>query len=530
MVKQENIRNFSIIAHIDHGKSTLAACEGALLVVDASQGIEAQTLANTYLAMDNDLEIRPVVNKIDLPAADPARVKHEIEDILALPAMDAPEISAKMGINIPAVLEDVVQNIPAPTGDVNAPLRALIFDSYYDAYKGVIVYFRVMEGTLRKGMNVKMMASGAQHQVLECGLLRPLGYEPCDKLEAGQVGYFTASIKDVKTTEVGDTVTGADDPAAEPLPGYRKAQPMVYCGVYTEDGSKYPDLRDALEKLQLNDASLTFEPESSVALGFGFRCGFLGMLHSEIIQERLEREFDLDLVTTLPSVIYEVTKTDGTLVRVDNPHNYPDPASIAEAREPFVKVSILTPNEYVGNIMPLCQDRRGEFKDMQYLDTNLVELHYQMPLNEIIYDFFDTLKAHTKGYASLDYELSEYRASDLVKVDLLLNGEQVDALSFIAHRDKAYPRARRLCEKLKENIPRQLFEVPIQAAIGGRIIARETVKAMRKDVLAKCYGGDITRKKKLLEKQKEGKKRMRQLGSVEVPQEAFMAVLKLDDD
>ena len=601
MVKQENIRNFSIIAHIDHGKSTLAdrlleqcgavaerdmenqildnmdlekergitikaravtfdykaqdgetytlnlidtpghvdfnyevsrslaACEGALLVVDASQGIEAQTLANTYLAMDNDLEIRPIVNKIDLPAADPARVKHEIEDILALPAMDAPEISAKVGINIPAVLEDVVQNIPAPTGDVNAPLRALIFDSYYDAYKGVIVYFRIMEGTLRRGMNVRMMASGAQHQVLECGLLRPLGYEPCDVLEAGQVGYLTASIKDVKTTEVGDTVTSADDPAAEPLPGYRKAQPMVYCGVYTEDGSKYPDLRDALEKLQLNDASLTFEPESSVALGFGFRCGFLGMLHSEVIQERLEREFDLDLITTLPSVIYKVTKTDGTQVLVDNPHNYPDPAAIAEAREPYVKVTILSPNEYVGNIMPLCQERRGEFKDMQYLDTNLVELHYQMPLNEIIYDFFDTLKAHTKGYASLDYELSDYRPSDLVKVDLLLNGDQVDALSFIAHRDKAYPRARRLCEKLKDNIPRQLFEVPIQAAIGGRIIARETVKAMRKDVLAKCYGGDITRKKKLLEKQKEGKKKMRNLGTVQLPTEAFMAVLKLDE-
>ena len=601
MIKQENIRNFSIIAHIDHGKSTLAdrlleqcgavaerdmenqildnmdlekergitikaravtfdykaadgetytlnlidtpghvdfnyevsrslaACEGALLVVDASQGIEAQTLANTYLAMDNDLEIRPIVNKIDLPAADPARVKHEIEDILALPAMDAPEISAKMGVNIPAVLEDVVQNVPAPTGDVDAPLRALIFDSYYDAYKGVIVYFRVMEGTLRKGMTVKMMASGAQHQVLECGLLRPLGYEPCEALEAGQVGYFTASIKDVKTTEVGDTVTGAEDPAAEPLPGYRKAQPMVYCGVYTEDGSKYPDLRDALEKLQLNDASLTFEPESSVALGFGFRCGFLGMLHSEVIQERLEREFDLDLITTLPSVIYKVTKTDGTEVAVDNPHNYPDPASIAEAREPYVKVTILSPNDYVGNIMPLCQERRGEFKDMQYLDTNLVELHYQMPLNEIIYDFFDTLKAHTKGYASLDYELSDYRPSDLVKVDLLLNGDQVDALSFIAHRDKAYPRARRLCEKLKDNIPRQLFEVPIQAAIGGRIIARETVKAMRKDVLAKCYGGDITRKKKLLEKQKEGKKKMRNLGTVQLPTEAFMAVLKLDE-
>ncbi len=600
-MKQENIRNFSIIAHIDHGKSTLAdrlleqcgavseremesqlldnmdlekergitikaravtfdykaedgetytlnlidtpghvdfnyevsrslaACEGAVLVVDASQGIEAQTLANTYLAMEGDLEIRPVVNKIDLPAADPQRVKHEIEDILALPAMDAPEISAKVGLNIPAVLEDVVKNIPAPAGDANAPLKALIFDSYYDAYKGVIVYFRVMEGTVKKGMNIRMMASGAEHQVLECGLLRPLGYEPCDVLSAGQVGYLTASIKNVRDTEVGDTITCADSPAAQALPGYRKAQSMVYCGVYTEDGSKYPDLREALEKLQLNDASLTFEPESSVALGFGFRVGFLGMLHSEVIQERLEREFDLDLITTLPSVIYKVTKTDGTLVNVDNPHNYPDPASIAEAQEPFVKVTIITPNDYVGNIMPLCQDRRGEFKDMQYLDTRLVEMHYQMPLNEIIYDFFDTLKAHTKGYASLDYELSEYRTSDLVKVDLLLNGDQVDALSFIAHRDKAYPRARRLCEKLKENIPRQLFEVPIQAAIGGRVIARETVKAMRKDVLAKCYGGDITRKKKLLEKQKEGKKKMRNLGTVQLPTEAFMAVLKLDE-
>ncbi len=518
--------------HVDFGyevSRSLAACEGAVLVVDASQGIEAQTLANTYLALDNDLEIRPVVNKIDLPAADPERVKHEIEDIIGIPALDAPEISAKMGLNIPAVLEDVAANIPAPAGDPDAPLRALIFDSYYDAYKGVIVYFRIVDGTLKKGMSIRMMASGAQYQILECGLLRPLGYESCAQLQAGQVGYLTASIKNVRDTEVGDTITGVEHPAAEALPGYRKAQSMVYCGVYTEDGSKYPDLRDALEKLQLNDASLTFEPESSAALGFGFRCGFLGMLHTEVIQERLEREFDLDLITTLPSVIYKVTKTDGTVVNVDNPHNYPDPSVIAEAQEPFVKVSILTPNEYVGNIMPLCQDRRGEFKDMQYLDTNLVELHYQMPLNEIIYDFFDTLKAHTKGYASLDYELSDYRTSDLVKVDLLLNGDQVDALSFIAHRDKAYPRARRLCEKLKENIPRQLFEVPIQAAIGGRIIARETVKAMRKDVLAKCYGGDITRKKKLLEKQKEGKKRMRQLGTVEVPQEAFMAVLKLDD-
>ena len=598
---QSKIRNFSIIAHIDHGKSTLAdrlleacgavseremesqlldnmdlerergitikaravtlsyeaqdgetytlnlidtpghvdfnyevsrslaACEGAVLVVDASQGIEAQTLANTYLALDNDLEIRPVINKIDLPAADPMRVKHEIEDIIGIPALEAPEISAKAGVNIPAVLEDVVQNIPAPAGDPAAPLRALIFDSYYDAYKGVIVYFRIMDGTLKKGMSIRMMASDVQYQVLECGLLRPLGYEPCAQLQAGQVGYLTASIKNVQHTEVGDTITGVEDPAKEPLPGYRKAQSMVYCGVYTEDGSKYPDLRDALEKLQLNDASLTFEPESSVALGFGFRCGFLGMLHMEVIQERLEREFDLDLITTLPSVIYKVTKSDGTVVNVDNPHNYPDPAVIAMAEEPYVKVSIISPNEYVGNIMPLCQDRRGEFKDMQYLDTHLVELHYQMPLNEIIYDFFDTLKAHTKGYASLDYELSDYRESDLVKVDLLLNGDQVDALSFIAHREKAYPRARRLCEKLKENIPRQLFEVPIQAAIGGRIIARETVKAMRKDVLAKCYGGDITRKKKLLEKQKEGKKKMRNLGTVQLPTEAFMAVLKLDE-
>ncbi len=601
MTDLSHIRNFSIIAHIDHGKSTLAdrllekcgavaerdmesqlldnmdlekergitikaravsfhykaqngetyllnlidtpghvdfnyevsrslaACEGAVLVVDATQGIEAQTLANTYLAMEHNLEILPVVNKIDLPAADPKRVKDEIENILALPAEDAPEISAKMGINIDAVLEDIVQNIPAPKGDVNAPLRALIFDSYYDSYKGVIVYMRLMDGAIRPGMDVKMMATGATYKVVECGLMKPFGLEPTDCLQAGDVGYFTASIKTVSSTQVGDTVTGVENPAAEPLPGYRKVQPMVYCGIYTEDGSKYPDLRDALEKLQLNDASLSFEPESSVALGFGFRCGFLGMLHMEVIQERLEREFDLDLVTTLPSVIYEVTCTDGSLVRVDNPHNYPDPARIDHAQEPYVKVTIITPNDYVGNIMPMCQDRRGEFKDMQYLDTNLVELHYQMPLNEIIYDFFDTLKANTKGYASLDYELSGYRDSELVKVDILLNGDQVDALSFIAHKDKAYPRARKLCEKLKENIPRQLFEVPIQAAIGGRIIARETVKAMRKDVLAKCYGGDITRKKKLLEKQKEGKKKMRSLGSVQIPTEAFLAVLKLDE-
>ena len=602
MTDQSKIRNFSIIAHIDHGKSTLsdrmielcgaveqrqmesqlldnmdlerergitikaravrmdykaadgetyclnlidtpghvdfnyevsrslAACEGAVLVVDAAQGVEAQTLANTYLALDHDLEIRPVLNKIDLPAADPERVKHEIEDIIGLPALDAPEISAKQGINIPAVLEDIVNNVPAPAGDPAAPLKALIFDSQYDPYLGVIVYFRVMEGTIRPGMQVRLMASGAQYNVLDCGYLRPLGMESAKELSAGEVGWFTASIKTVKDTRVGDTITEAVRPTADPLPGYRPAQAMVYCGVYTEDGSKYPDLRDALEKLQLNDASLSFEPESSIALGFGFRCGFLGMLHMEIIQERLEREFDLDLITTLPSVIYEVTKTDGTLVRVDNPHNYPDPGSIKEAMEPYANVSIISPPDYVGSIMPLCQDRRGEYKDMQYLDTNLVEIRYLMPLNEIIYDFFDTLKAKTRGYASLDYELDEYRPSDLVKVDLLLNGDQVDALSFIAHREKAYKRARRICEKLKENIPRQMFEVPIQAAIGGKVIARETLKALRKDVLAKCYGGDITRKKKLLEKQKEGKKKMRSLGTVQMPTEAFMAVLKLDDE
>ena len=519
--------------HVDFNyevSRSLAACEGAVLVVDATQGVEAQTLANTYLALEHDLEILPVFNKIDLPAADPMKAKHEVEDIIGLPALDAPEISAKMGINIPAVLEDIVQNVPAPTGDPNAPLKALVFDSQYDPYLGVIVYFRVMEGTLKKGMAVKMMASGSQYNVLDCGYLKPLGMESCAQLSAGEVGWFTASIKNVKDTRVGDTITGVEQCAAEALPGYRPAQAMVYCGIYTEDGSKYPDLRDALEKLQLNDASLSFEPESSIALGFGFRCGFLGMLHMEIIQERLEREFDLDLVTTLPSVIYEVTKTDGSVVKVDNPHNYPDPGTIVEAREPYAKVSIISPPDYVGNIMPMCQDRRGEFKDMQYLDTNLVELHYSMPIGEIIYDFFDALKARTKGYASLDYELEGYRPSDLVKVDMLLNGDQVDALSFIVHKDKAYGRARRICEKLKENIPRQLFEVPVQAAIGGKIIARETVKAMRKDVLAKCYGGDITRKKKLLEKQKEGKKKMRSLGSVQLPTEAFMAVLKLDEE
>ena len=600
MIPQEDIRNFSIIAHIDHGKSTLsdrlielcgavearemepqlldnmdlerergitikaravgltyhrggktytlnlidtpghvdfnyevsrslAACEGAVLIVDASQGVEAQTLANTYLALDHDLEILPVINKIDLPAADPQRTKTEIEDIIGIPAMDAPEISAKQGINIQAVLDDIVDHVPAPKGDPNAPLQALVFDSQYDSYRGVIVLMRIVAGTLRRGMEVTMMSTGASYKVLEVGHLRPIGLDPCEELGCGDVGYFTASIKNVEDTRVGDTVTETARPAAEPLPGYRPARSMVYCGIYTEDGSKYPDLRDALEKLKLNDASLSFEPESSVALGFGFRCGFLGMLHMEIIQERLEREFDLDLITTLPSVIYRITKTDGTVLMIDNPHDYPNPASIEVAEEPFVNVSIITPQEFVGNIMPLCQDLRGEYKNMQYLDSRLVELHYEMPLNEIVYNFFDTLKARTKGYASLDYEFSSYHPSELVKVDMLLNGDQVDALSFIAHKDKAYGRARKLCEKLKENIPRQLFEIPVQAAIGGKIIARETVKALRKDVLAKCYGGDITRKKKLLEKQKEGKKKMRQLGTVQIPTEAFLAVLKLDE-
>ena len=590
MIPQEDIRNFSIIAHIDHGKSTLSdrlielcgavdqrEMEPQLLdnmdlerergitikaravgltyhrggktytlnlidtpghvdfnyevsrSLDASQGVEAQTLANTYLALEHDLEILPVINKIDLPAADPQRTKTEIEDIIGIPAMDAPEISAKQGINIQAVLDDIVDHVPAPKGNPNAPLQALVFDSQYDSYRGVIVLMRIVAGTLRRGMEVTMMFTGASYKVLEVGHLRPIGLDPCDELGCGDVGYFTASIKNVEDTRVGDTVTETARPAAEPLPGYRPARSMVYCGIYTEDGSKYPDLRDALEKLKLNDASLSFEPESSVALGFGFRCGFLGMLHMEIIQERLEREFDLDLITTLPSVIYRITKTDGTVLMIDNPHDYPNPASIEVAEEPFVNVSIITPQEFVGNIMPLCQDLRGEYKNMQYLDSRLVELHYEMPLNEIVYNFFDTLKARTKGYASLDYEFSSYHQSELVKVDMLLNGDQVDALSFIAHKDKAYGRARKLCEKLKENIPRQLFEVPVQAAIGGKIIARETVKALRKDVLAKCYGGDITRNKKLLEKQKEGKKKMRQLGTVQIPTEAFLAVLKLDE-
>ncbi len=598
--RRENIRNFCIIAHIDHGKSTLAdrllectstvaqrdmeeqlldnmdierergitikaravkmlytakdgkeydlnlidtpghvdfnyevsrslaACEGAVLVVDASQGIEAQTLANTYLAVEHDLEIVPVINKIDLPSADPERVAHEIEDVIGIPALDAPQISAKNGINVQEVLERVVSDIPAPKGQEDAPLKALIFDSYYDSYKGVIVYVRVMDGVIRPGMRIRMMSTGAEFTVVETGYLAPTSLRPAKEVYAGQVGYIAASIKTVQDTAVGDTVTDADNPAPEALPGYRKVNPMVFSGIYPVDGAKYPDLKDALEKLQLNDASLSYEPETSVALGFGFRCGFLGLLHMEIIQERLEREYNLDLITTAPSVVYKIHLTNGETIEIDNPTNYPDPALIASAEEPMVKASIFTPSQYIGNIMELCQERRGVYFDTKYLDTDRVELHYELPLNEIVYDFFDALKSRTKGYASFDYELAGYQPSKLVKLDILLNGEVVDALSFIVHADKAYSRARKMAEKLKEHIPRQLFEVPIQASIGGKVIARETVKAMRKDVLAKCYGGDITRKKKLLEKQKEGKKRMRQLGSVEVPQEAFMAVLKLD--
>jgi len=530
-----NIYTLNLIdtpGHVDFNyevSRSLAACEGALLVVDAAQGIEAQTLANTYLAIEHGLEVAPVINKIDLPSADPDRVASEIEDIIGIPALDAPRISAKTGINIEGVLEQVVRDIPAPEGNDDAPLRAIIFDSQYDAYRGVIVYIRVMDGTVRPGQRIRMMATGAEFDLVEVGYLRPLGYEPTDELCSGEVGYLTASIKNVKDTQVGDTVTTADAPATEPLPGYRKVQPMVFSGIYPADGAKYPDLRDALDKLKLNDASLTFEPESSVALGFGYRCGFLGLLHMEIIQERLEREYNLDLITTAPSVIYKIKKTNGEELMIDNPLNYPNPTEIEWAEEPFVAASIITPTDYVGNIMDLCQDRRGVFKDMKYLDETRVEMHYDMPLNEIIYDFFDALKSRTRGYASLDYELCGYRKSDLVKLDIMLNGDVVDALSFIVHTEKAYARARRIAEKLKEHIPRQLFEIPVQAAIGNKIIARETVKAMRKDVLAKCYGGDITRKKKLLEKQKEGKKRMRSLGSVEVPQEAFMAVLKLDE-
>lgn len=596
----KNIRNFCIIAHIDHGKSTLAdrilektetvairdmedqlldnmdierergitikaravrlkytakdgedyifnlidtpghvdfnyevsrslaACEGAILVVDASHGIEAQTLASMYLAIEHDLEVVPIINKIDLPSADPDRVCSEIENVIGIPAMDAPRISAKIGLNIEDVLEKIVTDIPAPQGDPEKPLKALIFDSYYDSYKGVIIYVRVKEGTVKIGDNIRLMATGAVFTVVEAGCMDADSLVNTGTLEAGEVGYISASIKSIGDTRVGDTVTNNDNQCDEPLPGYRKVNPMVYSGVYPADGAKYGDLRDALEKLQLNDASLSFEPETSVALGFGFRCGFLGLLHMEIIQERLEREYNLNLITTAPSVIYKVTLTNSEVQYIDNPTNYPDPALIASVEEPMVKADILSPSEFVGNIMELCQDRRGIFRDMQYLDDTRVNLHYELPLNEIVYDFFDVLKSRTKGYASFDYEMLGYKPSKLVKLDILLNGEIVDALSFMIHADKAYGRARKIAEKLKENIPRQLFEVPIQAAIGGKVIARETVKAMRKDVLAKCYGGDITRKKKLLEKQKEGKKRMRQLGTVEVPQEAFMSVLKLD--
>ncbi len=599
--KRQHIRNFSIIAHIDHGKSTLAdrlleatrtvatrkmeaqlldnmdlerergitikaravkldytapdgeqyvlnlidtpghvdfnyevsrslnACEGALLVVDATQGIQAQTLANAYLAVESNLEILPVINKIDLPSADIDGTRKEIEDVIGIPAEGCPAVSAKAGLNIEDVLAAVVKDIPAPEGDENAPLKCLIFDSYYDSYLGVVVNIRVFDGTVKAGDRIRMMSTGAEFDVIEVGTMAPFGLSPCEKLSAGEVGYITASIKTVADTKVGDTVTSAESPANEPLPGFRDAQPMVFSGIYPADGSKYGDLRDALDKLQLNDAALTFEPETSVALGFGFRCGFLGLLHMEIIEERLEREFNLDLITTAPSVIYRITKRGGEVMYIDNPSKYPSPDEIEEAAEPMVAANIITPVEYVGGIMDLCQERRGFFKDMKYIDTTRTELHYDLPLNEIVYDFFDALKSRSKGYASLDYELTGYKASKLVKMDILLNGEIVDALSFIVHTEKAYARARKIAEKLKDNIPRQLFEIPIQAAVGGKVIARETVKALRKDVLAKCYGGDITRKKKLLEKQKEGKKKMRKLGSVEVTPEAFMAVLKLDE-
>ena len=600
--RQSHIRNFSIIAHIDHGKSTLAdrilemtrtvgahemedqvldnmdlerergitikaravrlsyhacdgedytfnlidtpghvdfnyevsrslkACDGALLVVDATQGVEAQTLANAYLAIDNDLEIIPVINKIDLPSADVDRVREEIEDVIGIPADGCPAVSAKTGLNIEDVMEMIVSDIPAPGGDENAPLRCLIFDSYYDSYLGVVVCVRVMDGSLRAGQRIRLMSSGAEFDVVEVGAMEPFGLTAGDCLRAGDVGYLTASIKNVSDTRVGDTVTTAADGATEPFPGFREARPMVYAGIYPADGARYGDLRDALEKLQLNDAALSFEPETSVALGFGFRCGFLGLLHMEIIEERLEREFNLDLITTAPSVIYRITKRGGAVVMIENPSNYPAQDEIEQAEEPVVRASIITPTDYIGGLMDLCQERRGEYHNMKYLDAGRAELHYTLPLNEIIYDFFDALKSRSKGYASLDYEFDGYRPSKLVKLDFLLNGEPVDALSFIVHEEKAYARARRIAEKLKDNIPRQLFEIPIQAAIGSKIIARETVKAMRKDVLAKCYGGDITRKKKLLEKQKEGKKKMRRLGSVEVTPEAFMAVLKLDDE
>ncbi len=601
MVNQDHIRNFSIIAHIDHGKSTLAdrllektgllteremeaqvldnmdlerergitikaravrllyqakdgdeyvlnlidtpghvdfnyevsrslaACEGALLIVDAAQGIEAQTLANTYLAIDHDLEIMPVINKIDLPAARPDEVVEEIENIIGIPAEDAPRISAKNGIGIEEVLEQIVELIPPPKGDSEEPLAALIFDSFYDPYKGVIIYFRVMDGTLKTGDTIRLMATKKEFEVVEVGYLHPNGFLKCDKLSAGEVGYLTASIKNVSDTRVGDTITLANRPAAEPLAGYKQVNPMVFCGIYPADGARYDDLRDALFKLQLNDASLSFEPETSVALGFGFRCGFLGLLHMEIMQERLEREYNLDLVTTAPSVVYKVNKTNGEELWISNPTNMPNPSEILTMEEPMVKADIMTPTEFIGSVMELCQERRGVYENTTYIDTDRAQLHYMLPLNEIIYDFFDALKSRTRGYASFDYELAGYEKSDLVKLDILLNGDMVDALSFIVHSSNSYTRGRKIAEKLKAAIPRQLFEIPIQAAIGNKIIARETVKAMRKDVLAKCYGGDITRKKKLLEKQKEGKKRMRQVGSVEVPQEAFMSVLKLDE-
>ena len=518
--------------HVDFNyevSRSLAACEGAILIVDASQGIEAQTLANTYLAIDHDLEVVPVINKIDLPSAQPEMVINEIEDVIGIPAEDAPQVSAKTGLNVESVLEEIVEKIPSPTGDENAPLKALIFDSYYDSYKGVIVYVRIKEGTVKPGDRIRMMATGAEFDVVEVGVMHPAGLVPNKGLAAGDVGYIAASIKNIQDTRVGDTITTVKNAAAEPVPGYKKVNPMVYSGIYPADGAQYEDLKDALSKLQLNDAALMFEPETSVALGFGFRCGFLGLLHMEIIQERLEREYNLDLVTTAPSVIYKVYKTNGEMVWVDNPTNLPDPAEIDYMEEPMVKATIMVPKDYVGNVMELCQERRGIYKDMTYMDASRAEIFYELPLNEIIYDFFDALKSRTKGYASFDYELCGYTRSNLVKLDILLNGEMVDALSFIVHKDSAYSRGRKMAEKLKEAIPRQLFEVPIQAAVGSKIIARETVRAMRKDVLAKCYGGDITRKKKLLEKQKEGKKRMRQVGSVEVPQEAFMSVLKLDD-
>ena len=519
--------------HVDFGyevSRSLAACEGAVLVVDASQGVEAQTLANAYLAVEHNLEIVPILNKIDLPSAEPDRVAQEVEDVIGLPCLDAPRVSAKMGIGIEDVLERVVQDIPAPVGDENAPLKALIFDSVYDSYKGVIVYIRVFEGTVKPGDTVRMMATGAEFTLVEVGHMGATALTPCPQLSAGEVGYLTASIKNVQETRVGDTVTLAANRTAEPMPGYRKATPMVFCGIYTVDGAKYPDLKDALEKLQLNDASLSFEPETSVALGFGFRCGFLGLLHLEIITERLEREFDLDLITTAPSVEYRITLTDGTVETIENPTNYPDPGSIVKQEEPFVDAHLYTPSEYVGALMDLCQSRRGVMINMNYLDDTRVDLHYELPLGEIVYDFFDAIKSRSRGYASYDYEMKGFKESKLVKLDILLNGEMVDALSMIVHADMAYAKGRRLAERLKENIPRQMFEIPIQAAIGGKVIARETVKAMRKDVLAKCYGGDISRKKKLLEKQKEGKKKMRQLGSVQLPSEAFTAVLKLGDD